>query len=128
MKEQLISVLEQIYQLNTQKSYPVFQQGDLNPLDAYPPAFFTYWNTETDDESFYNDLNHRCVWMFTVYFYSYDKELVNTVLLEARKKLRENGWIVDGKGYDVPSDEKDYTGRAIDVLFIEREDQKNVQS
>lgn len=112
MKKQLVSILRTF-------NLPVYQQGTLDDNAIYPAAFFTYWNSSTDDESFYNDKNHRTVWMFTVYFYCTNEELTNSILLETKQKLQEVGWIVDGVGYDVPSDEKDYTGRAIDVMYIE---------
>lgn len=115
MKKELVSILRTF-------NFPVYQQGSLNDTDIYPTAFFTYWNTQTEDLSFYDDLNHRCVWMFTVYFYCTNEELTNTILLEAKQKLLDAGWEVEGKGYDVPSDEKTHTGRAIDVLYIEQED------
>lgn len=115
MKKQLVQLLLNAF------NFPVIQQGSLGDNEIYPTAFFTYWNTETDDESFYDNRNHRNVWMFTVNFYCTNPELTNTILLEARQLLKENGWIVIGKGYDVPSDEKSHTGRAIDVLYIERE-------
>ena len=114
MKKQLVALLRTF-------NFPVFQQGSLNDDDIYPTAFFTYWNTETEDRAFYDNEEHMTVWSFTVYFYCPNPELTNTILLEAKQLLKKNGWIVDGKGYDVPSDEKDYTGRAIDVLYVERE-------
>lgn len=113
---------KELRQLLKTFNFPVYQQGDLNDDDLYPTAFFTYWNAETDDLSFYNNDNHRTVWMFTVYFYCTNPDLTNSILLEARELLKKNGWIVLGKGYDVPSDEKTHTGRAIDVLYIEMED------
>lgn len=114
MKKQLVALLRTF-------NFPVYLQGSLGDDEIYPTAFFTYWNTETDDESFYDNRNHRNVWIFTVNFYCTNLELTNTILLEARQLLKENGWIVIGKGYDVPSDEKSHTGRAIDALYIERE-------
>lgn len=113
MKKALVTLLKTF-------NLPVFQQGSLNDDDIYPAAFFTYWNTETEDSAFYDNTEHLTVWSFTVYFYCTNPELTNTILLEAKQLLKDNGWIVDGKGYDVPSDEKDYTGRAIDVLYLER--------
>ena len=51
----------------------------------------------------------------------YQKDtLVNTKLLEAKKILKQNGFIVHGKGYDVASDEPTHTGRGINVLKIEK--------
>ena len=40
--------------------------------------------------------------------------------MEAKKILKENNFIVTGKGHDVVSDEPTHTGRGIDVKIIER--------
>lgn len=117
----MIDVKESLVTLLRASKFPVFQQGDFGDSSQYPPAFVTYWNNETNGESYYDDKNHRCVWRFTVYFYSNDKDLTNTVLLQIINTLTAGGWEIDGKGYDVPSDRNDFTGRAVDVLFIERE-------
>ena len=112
MKQELIDLLNTF-------GYPVKLQGTLTEQEAYPQSFFTFWNDSADDGSHYDNEAINFVWEFTVYFYSTDSSLVNTMLLEAKKLLKHNGWIVGGKGYDVPSDEISHTGRAIDVLFIE---------
>lgn len=112
VKEKLIELLETF-------KYPVRLQGSLSPTDAYPASFFTYWNNSTYDRAHYDNEPLDYVWSFTVYFYSADPSLVNTVPLEAIELLRQNGWIISGRGYDVPSDEISHTGRAFDALFIE---------
>ena len=86
----------------------------------YPTSFFTYWNNETPDGSHYDNHAINYIWNFTINFYSTDPVLVNTVLLNAKQLLKANGWIVPGKGYDVPSDEPTHTGRAMDAIYIER--------
>ena len=112
MKDSLINLLKTL-------GYPVKLQGSLAPNEAYPQSFFTYWNDETEDGSHYDNDAINYIWRFTIYFYSVNPTLVNTALIEAKALLKENGWIVGGKGYDVPSDEATHTGRAIEVLYIE---------
>lgn len=113
MKELLIKVLEQL-------KFPVFQQGSLNKNEAYPESFFTFWNNESEDNEFYDNKENSYIWDFDLNFYSSDPNLVNTKLLEAKKKLKENGFIIRGKGHDVASDEPTHTGRGINVLKIEK--------
>ena len=113
MKNKLITLLETF-------KYPVFLQGSMNPDAEYPPAFFTYWNNETPDRSHYDNRVIDWVWDFDVNFYANDPTLVNTVLWQAAELLRQNGFIIVGKGYDLASDEDTHTGRGIDVLIIER--------
>lgn len=112
VKDKLIELLETF-------EYPVRLQGSLSPTEAYPASFFTYWNNSTYDRAHYDNEPLDYVWSFTVYFYSADPSLVNTVPLEAVDLLRQNGWTISGRGYDVPSDEISHTGRAFDALYIE---------
>ena len=114
MKDLLIELLESF-------EYPVFLQGSLNKDDAYPDSFFTFWSDESVDGSHYDNDAINWVWSFSVYFYSTDPALVNSMIDEqVRKLLKQNGFIVSGKGYDVASDEPTHTGRGIDALIIER--------
>lgn len=112
MKDKLISILESLH-------YPVFQQGTMNQEDGYPSAYFTFKNMNTTGDSFYDNEEHKIVWLFIVAFYSNNPKLVNTELLKAKSKLKEKGFIVSGKGYDVDSDEPTQTGRGIAVKKIE---------
>lgn len=113
MKDEFIKILESF-------GFPIFQQGSLNENEAYPESFFTFWNNSSSDNEFYDNKENSYIWDFDLNFYSSDPNLVNTKLLEAKKKLKENGFIVRGKGYDVASDEPTHTGRGINVLKIEK--------
>ncbi len=114
MKEQLIEILESF-------GYPVFLQGSLSQDSKYPTSFFTIWNNDTSDQNHYDNEAIAYVWDFDVNFYSVDSSLVNTILNQVKQRLKTNGWIVSGKGRDVPSDEPSHTGRGIDALFLENE-------
>lgn len=114
MDDKLIQLLESF-------GFPVFLQGSLNKDTAYPNSFFTYWSDESVDGSHYDNDAISWVWSFSVYFYSVDPALVSSIINEqVRKLLKQNGFIVSGKGYDVASDEPTHTGRGIDALIIER--------
>lgn len=112
MKLELIALLETF-------GYTVRQQGSLAGK-SYPDSFFTFWNGSSEDRAHYDNEPIDFVWQFTVYFYSTDPALVNTKLLDAIALLKQHGWIISGKGYDVPTDVITHTGRAFDALFIER--------
>lgn len=112
MKDELLTLLNTF-------GYPVRLQGSLAENEAYPKSFFTIWNNSADDGAHYDNDAINFIWSFTVNFYSVDPTLVNTILIQARTLLKSNGWIVMGKGYDVPTEEISHTGRAIDVLYIE---------
>lgn len=113
MKQDLINLLSTF-------GYPVKLQGTLTESEKYPNSFFTIWNNESTDGSHYDNDAINYIWDFSIYFYSVNPALVNTVLLQAKNLLKNSGWIIGGKGYDVPSDEPSHTGRAIDALYIEK--------
>ena len=113
MKDELISLLETF-------GYPVRQQGSLAENEAYPASFFTFWNNDSSDLCHYDNHVRAWVWDFSVFFYSTDPALVNSILDEARQLLLATGWIMSGRGYDVATDEPSHTGRAIDVMFRQR--------
>lgn len=112
MKDLLIQTI-------TPLGYPIYQQGSLGADEPYPDSFFTFWNNYTDGNSFYDNDEHSAVWDFDLNFYSNDPSLVNTKLLDAKALLKTAGFVVTGKGYDVPSDEITHTGRGIHVLKFE---------
>ena len=114
MKDILIGILETF-------GYPVRLQGSLAKDEQYPDSFFTFWNNSTDDGSHYDNNPIFFVWDFTVNFYSVDPDLVNSIMLSVRAMLRQAGWIVPGKAYDVPSDEVSHTGRGFEVLYIDND-------
>lgn len=112
MEDKLIEILESL-------GYPVYLQGSLLEDEPYPDSFFTYWNHSADGQSFYDDSENTILWLYGVYFYSSDPVLVNTKLLEVKPLLKKAGFIVNGAGYSVASDEVTHTGRGIDVMFME---------
>lgn len=113
MKDLLISTLEPL-------GFPIRLQGSLGENEQYPESFFTFWNNDTLGDEFYDNDEHSYIWDFDLNFYSSDPALVNTKLIEAKALLKAKGFIVAGKGYDVPSDEPTHTGRGIHVLKIEK--------
>lgn len=113
MKELLIKTLKPL-------GFPIKKQGSLNKEEPYPESFFTFWNNDSFDDSYYDNEEHQTIWDFDLNFYSIDPELVEEKIREAKKLLKEQGFIVNGNGYDVASDEKTHTGRGINVLIMEK--------
>lgn len=112
MKNLLYDTLEPL-------GYPIFQQGTLAEDEAYPESFFTFWNNSADGTEFYDNDEHAYVWDFDLNFYSTDALLVDTMLLEAKRRLKQVGFIATGKGYDVASDEPTHIGRGINIFKFE---------
>lgn len=115
MKDALITILETL-------NYPVYLQGSLLPNAPYPNAFFTIWNNTSFDHANYDNEATAWVWSFDVNFYSRDPALVNSVPLLAIAALKSAGWIINGKAYDLPSDQPDVTGRGFVAEKIQRKE------
>lgn len=112
MEDKLIELLETF-------GYPVYRQGSLSNDATYPDSFFTFWNNQSPDHAFYDNTEYGTEWDFEVNFYSNDPDLTYSKLLEAKTLLKQNGWVVPGKGHDVMSDEPSHSGRGISALFLE---------
>lgn len=114
VKQLLINTLVNEFHL------PVYLQGSLSADDEYPAAFFTFWNNYSDDDAFYDNTESDVIWNFDLNYYSNDPASVNSVLLEAKRLLKSVGFIPDGSGHDVLSDEPTHTGRGMTLLFIQK--------
>lgn len=112
MKSDLIALLQTL-------GYPVFLQGSMNANEAYPDNFFTFWNFETPEAAFYDNDADRAVWGFWIYFYSVNPLLVETEPEKARKLLKQNEYILDGKANDIAVDRPTHTGAFFTVYKFE---------
>lgn len=117
VKELLISTILPLVDNDESK---VILQGSMSDNTIYPDAFFTFWNNDTSDEAFYDNAETQVVWDFDLNYYSNDPASVNSVLLQAKSLLKAVGFISDGSGHDVLSDEPTHTGRGINLLYIEK--------
>lgn len=118
MKSKLINLLETL-------GYPVFLQGSLNSEEKYPDSFFTFWNFDTPEEAFYDNEANQALWGFWIYFYSVEPELVEIMPERARKLLKENGFILQGKAHDISVDKPTHTGAFITVYVKELYDRED---
>lgn len=112
VKQLLLDTLDGAFHL------PIYLQGSLSIDDAYPDSFFTFWNNDTNDAAFYDNNESETIWNLDLNFYSNDPDLVNTIFLEAKPLLKAAGFIVNGSGYDVISDEPTHTGRGMNLIYI----------
>lgn len=114
MEDTLIELLSTL-------KYPVIRQGSLAPDEAYPDTFFTFWNNDETEHSAYDNDTVNVDYDFDVNVYSTNPDTAYQLLSQARKLLKENGWIIATRGYDVASDEITHIGRGMEILFLKTE-------
>ena len=114
MKQKLVDILEKHCPSN------VYLQGTMNPEKEYPAEFLTFWTTATYNRSHYDNAVVSIDWQFFVVYYSDDPLKVNTKPLEIAADLRAAGFVQQGKGRDILSDEATHTGWAIDFTYTEK--------
>lgn len=112
MKQKLIETLLSF-------GYPVFLQGTLNPDEAYPKTFITFFTDSTDNNGHFENKTNAVNWYFSVILYSDDPKTVNTKPVEIIAALKQAGFIPQGKGNDILSDEPTHTGWAMDFVITE---------
>lgn len=110
MKQMLINILETFCPDN------VYLQGTIAADTAYPETFITFWTNYTDDNGHLDDEVVSVDWNFSVMYYSTDPALVNSKPAEISTALRAAGFIPQGKGNDIPSDQPSHTGWAMDFI------------
>ena len=98
----------------------LFLQGALNSSEVYPNTFVTFWTDSTDDNAHFENETHSIDWSFSVILYSNDPAIVNTKSDEIRAVLKAAGFIPQGKGFDIPSDEPTHTGWAMNFVITEQ--------
>lgn len=97
----------------------LFLQGTLAADEAYPATFVTIWTDYTADNSHFDNETSAVDWHFTVIVYSSDASVLEEKSNEVRTALRAAGFIPQGKGQDIPSDEETHTGWAMEFLCVE---------
>ena len=102
--------------------YPVFLHGTMTEDKAFPNSFITFLVTNSSNASHYDDLVRSYEWRFQVAFYSNDPLLVASVPDTIRATLKAAGFIPQGKGYDLPSDEPTHTGWVQEYYYLEMEE------
>ena len=114
-KADLIAIFDEM-------GYPHWLMHTMPAHQRYPESFFTFLSIDAPFEAHYNNAPHAVVWAFWIGFYSSKPALMETVRLALVKRLRAAGWVVDGLGEDVQSDEPTHTGWRITAYY--RQDYK----
>ena len=112
MKQRLIDALSVL-------NYPVYLQG--TAPDQYDDHFITFWTIDTPAAAEYDNALMLTNWQFYVYFYSTDPALLQSGAAAIRDALKSAGFIPQGKGRDILSDEPTHTGWVQEFNILEEE-------
>lgn len=112
-------VNELLYNTLVSVGYPVYLQGTYTGAQ-YPDSFITYIVNASDDNTHYDDDVQSWAWDFTVIFYSKVPQLLDTAPDAIRAALKAAGFIPRGKGFNIFSDDPQFTGWTTEYIFNER--------
>ena len=113
MMKKLLDLFEEI-------GLPYFRQGSLSDAD-YKPSFFTFWNIDTPNGSFYDNKAHRYFEYVQIGFYTNDANLIYSQLDEGGEfyeKAKAQGFVFEGRAKDTNADKKNYFGRLCYIRII----------
>lgn len=94
-----------------------FRQGSLVD-DEYPDEFFTFWNIDTPEDSFYDNKAHRYVDIIQVGFYTNNAANIYSVMDNFVEKAKEKGFVLRGRPKDADADQPGYFGRVCVVQIL----------
>lgn len=95
------------------------RQGSFAKGDTIPSSFFAFWNYDTPEDGYYDNESHRAIWIWQIYFYTTDPNIIYTKLDEFIELAKKEGFIVADKGNDIATEEPNYLGRTVQISFIE---------
>lgn len=114
MKDLLITTLAAL-------GYPVILHGSMAEGEAFPDNFITFLTLDAPEAAAFDNGTALTVWQYQVNFYSNDPAKVASEPPKIRTALKAAGFIPQGKGRDLPSDEPTHTGWTCDYYFLENE-------
>lgn len=111
--------MQKLFDLFAEFGLPYFRQGSLSDED-YKPSFFTFWNIDTPNDSFYDNHETRYIEYIQVGFYTNDAGKIYSVMDEFIKKAKEHGFVVEGRAQDANADKENYFGRVCYLRIINK--------
>lgn len=112
MRHLLLTTLESF-------GYPVILQGSIGADEQYPESFITFQTIGSPEQDFFDGSPWGTQWQISVIFYTCDPSLLSTVPKQIYDALKNVGFIPQGKGYDIPSDEPGWNGWVNEYYFLE---------
>ena len=101
--------------------YPVILQGSLAENATYPKAFITFLTLGSPAAAEFDNETALTAWEYQVTFYADNPDTVKAEAVRIRNALKAAGFVPQGKGRDIPSDEPSYTGWTCDYYYLQLE-------
>lgn len=101
---------DEIYNTLSALGYPVFLHGTLGENEPFPDTFITYTTVDSPDAFPFDDTPTHTVWAYQIIIYSNDRQTLEQIAAASRTALKAAGFIPQGKGRDIPSEETTHTG------------------
>lgn len=111
--------MQKLFELFDEIGLPYFRQGSLSDED-YKPSFFTFWNIDTPNDSFYDDHETRYIEYVQVGFYTNDASKIYSVMNDFIEKAKTKGFVVEGRAKDANADKDNYFGRVCYIRIINK--------
>lgn len=111
-RDEVVGIIEET-------GYPCWLMGQMPADEKYPHSFFAYLCESAPHGEYYDNKPCSTIWTFGIGFYSDDPFLVESETNDLVERLLSAGWVVDGSGEDVQSDEPTHTGRRIVAYKID---------
>lgn len=109
--------LEEVFKI---VGLPYSRQGSYEEDEKLPDSFFTFWNENSEEKTFYNNKPTRCEWEWSIFFYTINPDEVYSVMDNFIKVAKENGFIISSRGRDIPTGEPNYYGRFVKIIYNEQ--------
>lgn len=111
-------IREHLYNSLASVGYPVYNSSTLatDPLEV---SYITYFLAGSSDNSHYDNEAKSWAYDIQVIFFSSQVALLDTAPNDIRAKLKQAGFISQGKGYEL-AEANGYAGWALDFTYIEK--------
>lgn len=109
--------MQKLFELFNEIGLPYFRQGSLSDAD-YKPSFFTFWNIDTPNDSFYDNHETRYIEYVQVGFYTNDASKIYSGMDDFIERAKAKGFVLDGRPKDANADKDNYFGRVCYIRII----------
>ena len=99
--------------------YEYARQGSYAEEGPLPATFVTFWNVDTPESRFYDDVPNAAVWRWQIYLYTTDPAIMYSAMDSLLADAREAGFVPEGRAWDIDSGEPGYVGRTVRLRYVQ---------